>query len=325
MEYIAHIKDDDASDGVNRIEETVTEHSEKVAKLAEKYGQPLRIPHIVCIGAMLHDVGKLNKDFSEYIRGSSRYERGDIDHSYAGARYLEEYTAGTNGYVRYTAQLIARIIISHHGLHDWWTDKCKNYYKSRCSKQERYKEINDNIKQFISDNELNNILIDATNEYSKIDEKIQQICNSEKNTISLVTKAFYFGMLERLAESCLIDADRTATAEFMEGIEITEPSEDEIQRNWLDMKQRLDNKLSKFSGSDSLISKLRMHISDRCCAFAKNDVGISQLIVPTGGGKTLSALRFARLNMLLSIKLSIKRNAFFTFLRLCLYLSRMEM
>ena len=44
MEYIAHIKDDDASDGVNRIEETVTEHSEKVAKLAEKYGQPLRIP-----------------------------------------------------------------------------------------------------------------------------------------------------------------------------------------------------------------------------------------------------------------------------------------
>lgn len=124
MEYIAHIKDDDASDGVNRIEETVTEHSEKVAKLAEKYGQPLRIPHIVCIGAMLHDVGKLNKDFSEYIRGSSRYERGDIDHSYAGARYLEEYTAGTNGYVRYTAQLIARIIISHHGLHDWWTDKC---------------------------------------------------------------------------------------------------------------------------------------------------------------------------------------------------------
>lgn len=123
MEYIAHIKDDDASDGVNRIEETVTEHSEKVAKLAEKYGQPLRIPHIVCIGAMLHDVGKLNKDFSEYIRGSSRYERGDIDHSYAGARYLEEYTAGTNGYVRYTAQLIARIIISHHGLHDWWTDK----------------------------------------------------------------------------------------------------------------------------------------------------------------------------------------------------------
>lgn len=46
MEYIAHIKDDDASDGVNRIEETVTEHSEKVAKLAEKYGQPLRIPHI---------------------------------------------------------------------------------------------------------------------------------------------------------------------------------------------------------------------------------------------------------------------------------------
>ena len=79
----------------------------------------------------------------------------------------------------------------------------------------------------------------------------------------------------------------------MNGTEIIESSEDEILRNWLDMKQRMDNKLSKFSKSDSLISKLRMNISDRCCAFAKNDVGIAQLIVPTGGGKTLSALRFA--------------------------------
>lgn len=293
MEYIAHIKDDDAPDGVNRIEETVSEHSKKVAKLAEKYGQPLKIPHIVCIGAILHDVGKLNKDFSEYIRGSSRYERGDIDHSYAGARYLEEYAAGTNGYVRYTAQLIARIIISHHGLHDWWTDKCKNYYKNRCSKQERYKEINDNIKQFISDNELNKILIEAANEYSKIDEKIQQICNSGKNTISLVTKAFYFGLFERLAESCLIDADRTATAGFMEGVEISELSKSEIQHKWLVMKARLDKKLNSFSNNKSRISQCRMNISDKCYRFSKNKVGIVRLVVPTGGGKTLSALRFA--------------------------------
>jgi len=293
MEYIAHIKDDDAPDGVNRIEETVSEHSEEVAKIAEKYGQPLKIPHIVCIGAMLHDVGKLNKDFSEYIRGSSRYERGDIDHSYAGARYLEEYTAGTNGYLRYTAQLIARIIISHHGLHDWWTDKCKNYYKNRCSKQERYKEINDNIKQFISDNELNKILIEAANEYSKIDEKIQQICNSGKNTISLMTKAFYFGLFERLAESCLIDADRTATAEFMEGVEISELSKSEIQHKWHVMKARLDKKLNSFSKNKSRISKCRMNISDKCYRFSKNKVGIVRLVVPTGGGKTLSAMRFA--------------------------------
>ena len=62
-----------------------------------------------------------------------------------------------------------------------------------------------------------------------------------------------------------------------------------------------------------------MNISDRCCAFAKNDVGIAQLIVPTGGGKTLSALRFA-----IEYAVEHKKNAFFTFLRLCLYLEQMN-
>lgn len=36
-----------------------------------------------------------------------------------------------------------------------------------------------------------------------------------------------------------------------------------------------------------------MNISDRCAAFANHDVKICRLVVPTGGGKTLSALRFA--------------------------------
>lgn len=36
-----------------------------------------------------------------------------------------------------------------------------------------------------------------------------------------------------------------------------------------------------------------MNISDRCAAFANHDVKICRLVVPTGGGKTLSALQFA--------------------------------
>lgn len=292
MEYIAHIREE-TPDDQKRIEETAKEHCDKVAKLAAEYGKPCRIPHIVYIAGKMHDLGKLCNDFLEYIRGLGRYKRGDIDHSYAAARLLEEYTAGKDEYIRYTAQLIARIIISHHGLHDWWTDECKNYYIERCSKQDRYDEIKSNVKQLISGDELDDLLITASEEYHEISRKINRLGRKKNGEKDFATYAFYFGMLERLAESCLIDADRTATAEFMEGIEISEHSEAETQKIRLDMKKRLDKKLSGFSKDKSRISQLRMDISERCRDFAENKVGIVRLVVPTGGGKTLSAMRFA--------------------------------
>ena len=49
----------------------------------------------------------------------------------------------------------------------------------------------------------------------------------------------------------------------------------------------------QFRKKTDAISRQRMNISDRCAAFANHDVKICRLVVPTGGGKTLSALRFA--------------------------------
>lgn len=294
MDHIAHIKNTGGLDNESVTEETVSEHCKKTALLARSYSAPFNMESTVFVSALLHDSGKLNNDFDGYIKHANGIKRGEIDHSYAGAKFLLELVSNDDDkYKKEVARLIARIIISHHGLNDWYTRNNDDYFDYRCSKNERYDEIKSNISELISDSELDELLNKAADEYRRFFEKMKEICCAKDRKQYFTTLAFYHGLLERLTESCLIDADRTATAEFMEGVEITEPSEDEIRRNWLDMKQRLDNKLSKFSGSDSLISKLRMNISDRCCAFAKNDVGIAQLIVPTGGGKTLSALRFA--------------------------------
>lgn len=97
MVFIAHLQETEISNGEKR-KETVKEHSEKTAMIAERYGQPLQISHLVYLAALLHDAGKMNNDFNEYINGSSRFRRGDIDHSYAAARYLEEYSIGANDY-----------------------------------------------------------------------------------------------------------------------------------------------------------------------------------------------------------------------------------
>lgn len=294
MDHIAHIRIESNENNEVRVEEKVTEHSKKVAVLADIYSSPFRMASAAHISALLHDVGKLNYDFDGYIKHENGIKRGEIDHSYAGAKFLLELVSNDDDkYKKEVARLIARIIISHHGLNDWYTRNNDDYFDYRCSKNERYDEIKSNISELIYDSKLDELLNKAADEYRRIFEKMKEICCAKDRKQYFTTLAFYHGLLERLTESCLIDADRTATAEFMDGTEIIESSEDEILRNWLDMKQRMDNKLSKFSESDSLISKLRMNISDRCCAFAKNDVGIAQLIVPTGGGKTLSALRFA--------------------------------
>lgn len=62
---------------------------------------------------------------------------------------------------------------------------------------------------------------------------------------------------------------------------------------WDRMGENLRRKLSEFSKKTDPISARRRSISDRCFKFAENNVGICKLIVPTGGGKTLSSLRFA--------------------------------
>ena len=99
------------------------------------------------------------------------------------------------------------------------------------------------------------------------------------------------GMLERLIQSILIDADRTDTADFMSDCK-TEKLFD-TQALWKDMKIRMSSKLDSFADKNDKISLQRKSISDRCAEFAKHKVGICKMLVPTGGGKTLSSLRFA--------------------------------
>ena len=92
--------------------------------------------------------------------------------------------------------------------------------------------------------------------------------------LHLLTKAVY---------SCVVDADRCNSA----GLEISDAVPD-----WVNLIQQLKNYLVSFP-DDCGIDKIRKSISEQCRQAGNRQQGSYTLSVPTGGGKTLSSLRFA--------------------------------
>lgn len=281
MNYIAHIRSNDLK------EQTIAAHCEHTAILAYKYADKLNLKQTAWLAGALHDIGKFTNDFNRYIHGDTTFHRGSLDHSFAGAKYINEIAhLSEDKMVKKTASLIGRIIISHHNLNDWVSVKGDDTYQTRIDKEKYYAEIRNNMSELYPMTDAEHILEQAASEIRKIRTAIKQLAGVSKEAF-----AFYLGMLERLMQSILIDADRTDTANFMSDSE-TEAHFD-TQALWQEMQNRIQHKLDTFSSYSDPISLRRRDISDRCAAFARQEVHICKLIVPTGGGKTLSSLRFA--------------------------------
>ena len=299
IEYISHIRES------NKKEQTVSEHCNNVAKIASEFGQAVQMSHTAWLQGILHDAGKLCTDFTEYIRGKSDAKRGEIDHSYMGAKYLfalSQILCKKNAFPMDAALLIGRTILSHHGLHDWITEEGEDYFQKRISNRKHDKEVICALPEIVSNETLQKYYLESVKEYAAMQQKINElykemIAKGEKEKRELsgdakcVIPAFYQGFLERLMQSILMDADQTDAANFNDDIVYTSPKESTAV--WNDMAKRMQEKCTTFRKKIDAISRQRMNISDRCAAFANHDVKICRLVVPTGGGKTLSALRFA--------------------------------
>lgn len=274
--FLAHIRESDNAG------QTVYEHSKNTALLTECFLEPVGLCSVGKLVGLLHDAGKLRKKFDDYINGRNNLTRGSIDHCYAGAKYLESLGNGDKK-TKTAAIGMAHAIVSHHGLHNWIDDNYDDYFLKRIEKTDGYEEMLCNLSEMLSDIDMDSLFAKAVEEWYAAALKIE--------TNIFVERAFYIGMTERLIQSALIDADRTDTADFMSGRETvrfygTKALWEQIDRN-------INERLAEFSEKTDVISKHRRSISDRCAAFAEHKVGACRLIVPTGGGKTLSSFRFA--------------------------------
>lgn len=244
------------------------DHLTETAELAKVFANAFGCGNTVYLVGLLHDLGKYTHAFQDYLKRSLRGEdvtRGEVIHALQGAKFAEEKISD-----HLLADIIGNVMATHHGgLFNNITDG-EGTLSDRTDKSEdrlHYEEAVKNFSPGINEAELKAEILDFF-----------QTCQTKKLSplfmLHLLTKAIY---------SCLVDADRCNSA----GLEI-----DDIIPDWGNLILRLEDYLVSFSG-ESGIDKARKNISEQCQQSGRRQQGIYTLSVPTGGGKTLSSLRFA--------------------------------
>lgn len=200
-------------------------------------------------------------------------------------------------------EIISYAIISHHGLNDCISINGEDKFSMRLSNTERNfdKDIHKTIQKFVRENITQEHIDCAKREIEKYFKQINEISDlmhteqNENTNIKKGTQYFMIGCLQRLVCSILIDADRRDTYEFMTKNRLEEILSNELEILWTRYSDKVDQFTKKLSlcGDKSKINLLRAEISNQCKSFADNIPGVYKLSIPTGGGKTISGLRYA--------------------------------
>ncbi|MHB1391734.1 MAG: CRISPR-associated helicase Cas3' [Clostridia bacterium] len=276
--------------------QSVKEHLYNVSTMSMEYGAKISLGAAGELIGILHDMGKGTEKFNAYIHyclanPNDKSLRGSIDHSTSGAKFIYDNfynTTDSDPYQKLTAQLISLAICSHHGgLIDCLDLNGIDKFTDRMKKDNEifYDEALSNFKaECLEMAHINDLFNKSKEEIRAILIKINKIDSTSK------FGQFAAGVLEKFLFSCVIDADRYDTYTFMEGREQKQNAGKSAL--WNELADVLDTKLKSYPKL-SRIDLLREEVSVSCKNFGKNSPGIYQLSVPTGGGKTLSSLRYA--------------------------------
>lgn len=280
--YIAHFKKDDGSP------QRLKNHLNEVAMISRKIGQMVNIPTVCFLAGLLHDFGKYTDAFQTYIIAAQQGEdvkRGSVDHSSYGGKLIRSLTAKTE-YDMMAMEMIANSIFSHHrsaGLLDFISGEgaAESPFTTRFEKSlEDFDVASDRFfQEIISKQELQILLFQAGNELEYLASIHGKLSRTDQ---------FY---LQKMVYSALLDGDRRNTQIFEEG-KIYENKD--TMSLFSELSQKLEKIFQKFENEEKTpINQLRQQMADASLKAARRETGIYRLSIPTGGGKTLSSMRFA--------------------------------
>lgn len=249
-------------------------HLAQVAEMASGYASVFDSADWAKVVGVLHDLGKANRAFQEYLKkaqglDASEYDSGDgsrhPNHSGVGAILAHEKWPHLIG------KTVAYIIAGHHaGIPDW--------FGARDSLPSRIEE-----EKGLADSDVRKY---AEPYLAALPQKLQPPAFAMQCHKGDAI-AYHFWV--RMLFSCLVDADFLNTEAFMDkGRHDLRPSFPPLSA----LKERFDRKMEAFK-PDTPVNRIRAEILSYCRAAAIQQPGLFSLTVPTGGGKTLSAMAFA--------------------------------
>ncbi|RJQ65411.1 MAG: CRISPR-associated helicase Cas3' [Desulfobacteraceae bacterium] len=254
---------------------SLDEHLAGVAKMADEFAGVFGNGDWGSAAGFLHDLGKGSDAFQQYIRQVTGFDAeahietspGKVNHSSHGAVWSVENLKGIG-------RILAYLVAGHHaGLPDWF----------------RTLGIGGNLEHRLSAEEQKDLPqvpeVWQTMAVSRVRVPYSLPCGR-----SLTEEAFHLWV--RMLFSSLVDADFLDTEEFMR-------PDQWAQRGTYPPLSELKSKFESYM--DSLIAKaeptevnrLRQQILSECRDAGCKEPGFFSLTVPTGGGKTLSAMAFA--------------------------------
>ena len=302
--YPAHIrKNPDGSKDV----QSVAEHNSNTARYAGDCLQSIGLAPAARVAGLVHDIGKNTEESRRYqidAADGKNVVRGSVIHTFQGCRLLLEKHSvpEPTSYEDISRELLAYAAGAHHGLFDCFGEDRKSGFIKRIQKEDiGYKLAKTAFFEDIGGSDVFDAYFLAAHE-----NLLPTLERIDDLALSSEIAEFWFSLLSRLLLSSVIEGDRRDTAMFMNN-EVFPGWPEDMRLIWNERLRFMENKLSEFS-PDKPIDAARREISEICRTAAERPAGIYRLNVPTGGGKTLSALRFA----LAHAKTHNKRRIIFT-------------
>ncbi|MFQ3611235.1 MAG: CRISPR-associated helicase Cas3' [Fimbriimonadales bacterium] len=246
-------------------------HLESVAAQAERFAQKFNAGSLGYYLGLWHDLGKVNPQFQQYLQACHRAEQqgakppaSPVPHAIHGALYA----------VQVHLQPLAFPLIGHHaGMPD-----VVDLQQALQHASQAHHGVIGQALQWLPE-------LEPAQDLSQLfPEPIRK---------DACASAFF----TRLLFSCLVDADYLDTeAHFEPNRASLRGKTPSLQDLWNHFEQDQQALLSR--APDTPVNRIRREVYHHCVQSASGQQGFYRLTVPTGGGKTRSALAFALLHAL---------------------------
>jgi len=223
--FLAHHRESDGG------EQSVSDHLQGVSALAASNASKIGLQHAGELIGLLHDLGKYSAAFQSYLRSAAGLAnpdaddyvdaaslKGKIDHSTAGAQYIWNYLAAQLNLGPFVGQMLALRIASHYsGLIDCISGSGESFGEDNFARRMNKSRSRTFLDEVVQEAEPGLLL--RANELLNDSQLLEHVKNlactiltaSQKSSI---VASQQLGLMVRFLFSCLIDADRTDTADF---------------------------------------------------------------------------------------------------------------